>query len=118
MLYYRGTEPAEQIVIESLANVKLDVRSGVAPEITGAVRSTPDFDLLLQLPEVDHEGQRIRLMKDIVQLKKLIADKERQLSDENFQRSAPSHVWLSMNAKRNEYDLQLKKNEAALSDLK
>ena len=118
ILYYRGTEPAEQRVIESLANVKLDVRSGVAPEVTGAVRSTPDFDLLLVLPEVDHEGQRARLRKDIVQLRKWIADKDRQLSDENFRRSAPDHVWLSMGAKRNEYDLQLKKNEAALEDLK
>ena len=56
VLYCRnGSRHVDLAVIEKLANVKLDVRDEAAPKLSGAVRSTPDFDLLLELPEVDAE---------------------------------------------------------------
>ena len=118
VLYCRnGSKGVELGVIEKLANVKLDVRNESAPKLTGAVRSTPDFDLLLQLPEVDAEGQRIRLRKEIEQLEKLIADKDRQLANGKFLNSAPAHVVDSLRAKRSEYASQLEKSRTALTDL-
>ena len=62
VLYCRnGAREVELNVIEKLATVKLDIRTGTAPDLQGAVRSTPEFDLMLQLPEVDTEAQRGRL---------------------------------------------------------
>src|SRR6266436_4120043 len=87
---HNGSKSVELRVVEKMANVKLDVRNETAPELTGAVRSTPEFDLALQLPEVDAEGQRARVEKEKVQLKKLIADKDRQLANEKFLSSAPA----------------------------
>jgi valyl-tRNA synthetase len=118
VLYCRnGAKNVELSVIEKLANVKLDIRTEAAPKLSGAVRSTPDFDLLLQLPEVDSEGQRTRLQKEIADLEKLIGDKDRQLSNENFLKSAPAHIVDGMRAKRGEYVAQLEKSRAALGEL-
>jgi valyl-tRNA synthetase len=118
VLYCRnGSKEVELSVIEKLANVKLDVRNEVAPKLAGAVRSTPDFDLLLELPEVDSEGQRSRLRKEIEQLEKLIADKDRQLANDKFLSGAPAHVVDSLRAKRGEYASQLEKSRIALNDL-
>jgi len=118
VLYCRnGAKNVELSVIEKLANVKLDIRTEAAPKLSGAVRSTPDFDLLLQLPEVDSEGQRTRLQKEIADLEKLIGDKDRQLSNENFLNSAPAHIVDGMRAKRGEYVAQLEKSRAALGEL-
>ena len=118
VLYCRnGARNVELSVIEKLANVKLDIRTDPAPKLSGAVRSTPDFDLLLQLPEVDSEGQRTRLKKEIEQLEKLIVDKDRQLANDRFLKSAPPHVVDSLRAKRGEYLAQLEKSRTALAEL-
>jgi valyl-tRNA synthetase len=118
VLYCRnGSKQVELSVIEKLANVKLDVRSEAAPKLEGAVRSTPDFDLLLELPAVDSDAQRGRLAKEIDQLEKLIADKDRQLANDKFLSSAPAHVVDSLRAKRGEYVAQLEKSRALLVDL-
>ncbi len=51
VLYCRnGAKSVDLGVVEKLANVKLDIRSEAAPALQGAVRSTPDFDLSLELP--------------------------------------------------------------------
>lgn len=119
VLYCRnGSKNVELSVIEKLANVKLDIRTETPPKLSGAVRSTPDFDLILELPEVDSAGQRARLEKEIAELAKLILDKDRQLSNEKFLNGAPAHVVDSLRAKRAEYVAQRDKSEAALSDLK
>ena len=119
VLYCRnGSKQVELGVIEKLANVKLDIRNEAAPKLEGAVRSTPDFDLLLELPAVDSEAQRGRLAKEIDQLEKLIADKDRQLANDKFLISAPAHVVDSLRAKRGEYEAQLEKSRSALSDLR
>ncbi|HEX4593774.1 MAG TPA: valine--tRNA ligase, partial [Bryobacteraceae bacterium] len=118
VLYCRnGSKQVELGVIEKLANVKLDIRNEPAPKLEGAVRSTPDFDLLLELPAVDSEAQRARLVKEIDQLQKLIVDKDRQLANDKFLSSAPSHVVDSLRAKRGEYVAQLEKSRAVLNDL-
>jgi valyl-tRNA synthetase len=118
VLYCRnGSKQVELSVIEKLANVKLDVRNEAAPKLEGAVRSTPDFDLLLELPAVDSEAQRGRLAKEIEQLEKLIVDKDRQLANDKFLSSAPAHVVDSLRAKRGEYVAQLEKSRAVLNDL-
>ncbi len=118
VLYYRDeVETLELHVINRLANVNIEVRGGTAPALNGAARSTKQFDLILDLPEVDPEGERVRLKKEIAQLQKLIADKDRQLSDEKFRRGAPEHVWFSLTLKRKEYVAQLEKNRDMLDQL-
>ena len=118
VLYCRnGSKNMELGVIEKLANVKLDIRTETAPKLSGAVRSTPDFDLLLELPEVDAEGQRGRLQKEVEELEKLINDKDRQLANDKFLNGAPAHVVESLRSKRAEYVAQLEKSQAALAAL-
>jgi valyl-tRNA synthetase len=118
-LYCRnGAKHVELGVIEKLANVKLDLHNEAPAGIAGAVRSTPDFDLLLELPEVDSQGQRLRLAKEIEELEKLIADKDRQLANEKFLKGAPAHVVDSLRSKRGEYVAQLDKSRAALNNLR
>ncbi len=118
VLYCRnGAKSVDLSVVERLANVKLDIRSEAAPKLEGAVRSTPDFDLSLELPAVDSGAQRGRLAKEIEQLEKLIIDKDRQLANDKFLSSAPAHVVDSLRAKRAEYVAQLEKSRAVLNDL-
>ncbi len=118
VLYCRnGSRSVELPVIEKLATVKLDVRTGAAPDLNGAVRSTPEFDLVLRLPEVDSDIQRARLTKEIEQLEKAIADKDRQLASEKFLGSAPTHVVESLRSKRAEQAAQLEKSRATLNTL-
>jgi valyl-tRNA synthetase len=119
VLYCRnGAHRIEFGVVEKLANVRLDVRQDAAPKLEGAVRSTTEFDLLLQLPEVDVSGQRTKLKKEIEGLEKLIADKDRQLANEKFLSGAPPEIIDSLRQKRSEYDAQLEKAQAALASLK
>jgi valyl-tRNA synthetase len=118
VLYYREEiETLNEYAIKRLANVSLDVRGGTAPELKGAVRSTRQFDLILEIPQVDREGERTRLKKEIAELQKLVADKNRQLSDEKFRSNAPKHVWFTLMLKRDEYVAQLDKNREMLDQL-
>jgi valyl-tRNA synthetase len=119
VLYCRnGARRMEFGVVEKLANVKLDVHGDVAPKLEGAVRSTTEFDLFLELPEVDVTGQRAKLEKEIENLERLIVDKDRQLGNEKFLSGAPPAVVESLREKRQEYDAQLQKTRAALAGLR
>ena len=103
------SQRATQIdAIQRLANVDLQVMEGPAPKLEGAVRSTPDFDLLLHMPEA--AGQKERLEKENEQLEKQIANLEHQLTDEEFLKKAPAKVIESMRAKKAEYEARLRKN--------
>jgi len=104
-------------VVQKLANVKLAVSSDTPPRLEGAVRSTPDFDLLLETPRADLESQRSRLLKEVEQYTKLVADKDRQLANEKFLSGAPPHVVDGLRQKRGEYQAQLEKSRAALDNL-
>ncbi len=110
LLYCRnGAQSVDVAVIEKLAKVKLEVRTEVPTQLVGAVRSTPEFDLLLHVPEADAAMQRQRDAKEAGQMEKLIANIDRQLSNENFLNSAPAHVIESLQAKRAEYAARLEK---------
>jgi valyl-tRNA synthetase len=99
--------------IEALANVKLELHHQAAPKLSGAVRSTANFDLVLEMPEV--AGQKEKLGKEIEQLEKVIASSKRQLNSD-FATKAPANVVETMRAKLAEYEAQLAKNRAALGE--
>jgi valyl-tRNA synthetase len=96
--------------IEKLANVRLDFQAGIAPKAP-AVRSTAQFDLVLEVPEAQQDTQRKRLEKECEQLAKNIANSRRQLSDEVFLSRAPAKVVESIRAKLAEYEAQYAKYE-------
>jgi valyl-tRNA synthetase len=109
-LYCRnGAQNVEVAVIEKLAKVKLELRTEAPVQLVGAVRSTPEFDLLLHVPEADTVIQRQRVTKERDQLDKLIANIDRQLSNEKFLQSAPTQVIESLREKRAEYAARLEK---------
>jgi valyl-tRNA synthetase len=81
---------------------------------TGAVRSTPDFDLSLDVPHSQMEALRIRLEKERDQLVKNIANSNRQLSDDVFLGKAPAKVVDSIRTKLQEYETQFAKVESQL----
>jgi valyl-tRNA synthetase len=83
---------------------------------SGAVRSTADFDLSIDVPAGQVEAQRKRLEKEREQLEKNIANSRRQLSDEVFLSKAPEKIKDSIKAKLAEYETQLAKIQAALSE--
>jgi valyl-tRNA synthetase len=119
VLYCRnGASKVELPVIEKLAAVKLDIRTGNVEGSSGAVRSTPEFDLVLQLPEADVELQIGRLVKEIEGLEKAIKDKDRQLQSEKFLGSAPPNIVESLRTKRDEQAAQLAKSRETLENLR
>ncbi len=107
----------EREPIERLANIKVELKNDAAPKLKGAVRSTPQFDLFLQLPETDTGAVRIRLTKEIEQLEKLIANSERQLGNEEFVEKAPEKVVAQIREKMAGYQVQAGKSKATLSAL-
>jgi valyl-tRNA synthetase len=112
--YQVGTAQAE--AIQRLANVKLEfAQNGVSPK--GAVRSTHEFDLSLEVPQALTGAHRARLEKEQEQLEKVVANSRRQLADEAFVSKAPSKVVESIRQKLAEYEAQLAKIKAALDGL-
>jgi valyl-tRNA synthetase len=103
--------------IERLANVKIDLQNEPEGQLRGAVRSTPDYDLVLHLPEADTAAQRGRLQKEIEQLGKLIANSERQLLNEAFLAKAPQKVVDEIRSKLTDYQAQLAKSHQMLEGL-
>ena len=99
--------------IQKLANIKLEFTAGSAPKAP-AIRSTAEFDLILEVPKSQEDTQRKRLDKDREQLVKNIANSKRQLSDEVFLGKAPPKVVDSIRAKLADYETQLRKIEDAL----
>jgi valyl-tRNA synthetase len=88
--------------------------TGSVPK-TGAVRSTPGFDLSIDVPTGQIEAQRRRMEKEREQLIKNITNSQRQLSDEVFLGKAPVKVVDTIRAKLLEYEAQLVKIEASLN---
>jgi valyl-tRNA synthetase len=104
-------------VLERLGRVKLDVRTGAAPVLSGAVRSTQHFDLELQLPEVDRGALRDRVLKENDKLEKLVINIDRQLANERFLSNAPAHIVEELRSKRADYLAQVQKNRDTLDGL-
>jgi valyl-tRNA synthetase len=96
--------------IEKIANVKLAFQADAAPK-AAAIRSTAQFDLVLEVPAAQQEAQQKRIDKEIEQLDKNIASLERQLSDEKFLGKAPAHVVDGMRKKLDDYREQRRKYE-------
>ncbi len=105
-------------VIEKLAGVSLEFQSGTAKRGDGTLHSTPDFDLLLRLPQAESGTQRKRLEKQIEQLETVIANSRRQLEDEEFLSRAPARVVDSIRQKLADYEAQVMKSRAALETLR
>jgi valyl-tRNA synthetase len=103
--------------IRKLAGVTLDVIEGTAPKLGGAVRATPEFDLVLKVPAAQLEALRKRLDKEIQQLRKNIDSLKRQLGDDKFLAGAPAHVVEGMRGKLAEYEAQLVKSQESLDAL-
>jgi valyl-tRNA synthetase len=99
--------------IQKIANVKLDFKAEAAPK-SPAMRSTAEFDLVLQVPESQQEGQLKRVEKEREQLAKNIANSERQLTDETFLSRAPEKVVESIRQKLADYKTQLAKLDGSL----
>jgi valyl-tRNA synthetase len=99
--------------IQKIANVKLEFRAEAAPK-SPAMRSTAEFDLALQIPAAQEEGQRKRIEKERELLAKNIANSERQLADETFLGRAPAKVVESIRQKLADYKTQLQKLDGSL----
>jgi valyl-tRNA synthetase len=116
-LYSRGdaleTGRRHAEAIQRLANVALEFRAEATPK-AAAMRSTPEFDLVLAVPAAQLEAQRKRLAKEKEQLEKNIANSRRQLTDEKFLSRAPAPVVDSIRSKLTEYEAQLEKVKIAL----
>jgi valyl-tRNA synthetase len=99
----------QKAAVEKLAIVTLDLLEGAAPKGIGAVSSTPQFDLVLEIPAAMLGVLQAGIQKEKEQLEKVIANQERQLTDETFLSKAPAKVIDGMRAKLAEYKAQLKK---------
>ncbi len=104
-------------IVQKLANVQLELRSGPAPRGEGPMRSTAVFDLVLRAPMAQVAAQRKRLEKEIEQLEKVIAGSERQLGDQKFLSRAPAAVVDGIRQKLTDYKAQLVKSRHALESL-
>ena len=107
----------QQAAIERFASVKLALLNQPAPKLEGVVRSTPQFDLVLELPASSNDVLRARLEKEIQQLEKVVANSRRQLSDQTFLGKAPEKVVAGLRAKLEEYETQIQKSRATLEGL-
>jgi valyl-tRNA synthetase len=83
--------------------VKLEFCPGAAPK-SAAVRSTPELDLVLDVPQVQDDPARKQ--KELDQLNKNIANIERQLADDKFLGKAPPHIVESLRTKLSDYRAQ------------
>jgi valyl-tRNA synthetase len=99
--------------IQRLANVKLAFSADAAPK-SPVMRSTAQFDLVLEAPASQLEAQRKRLEKEREQLQKNIANSKRQLSDDTFLGKAPPPVIESIRKKLADYEEQLRKIDGAV----
>jgi valyl-tRNA synthetase len=100
--------------IQKLANITLELHPEAAPAANAAMRSTPEFDLVLRVPQTQAAAQRKRLEREREQLQKNIANSQRQLGDDVFLSKAPGHVVDSIRQKLVDYEAQLQKTQSAL----
>jgi valyl-tRNA synthetase len=94
---------ANETAISRLARVKLDLRNEAPPGVDA------EFVLQLQL-KVDRE----KVAREIGELEKVIANSQRQLTNEAFIAKAPEKIVAGMRQKQAEYEAQLAKLRASL----
>ena len=112
-----GVAETHRDAVRLLARVTLEVRREPTPGQSASMRSTSEFDLVLEIPAAQLEAQRQRLEKEVQQLEKNIANSRRQLGDDDFLQRAPGHVIDGIRQKLGEYETQLGKNRTALDAL-
>jgi valyl-tRNA synthetase len=106
-----------------LAKIKLQQQAGSIPEHRGLIRSSPDFDLQIHsAPTAVPNGAGnpesfARIVKEIENLERVIANSERQLQDPVFLGKAPEKVVAGLRAKLADYREQLAKNKKLLEGL-
>ncbi|MBI5087207.1 MAG: class I tRNA ligase family protein, partial [Acidobacteria bacterium] len=101
-------------ILDALTNTRFQIRAAGAARIAGASRSTPEFEIVLQLSGAQADAMRQRLQKEIDQLNKVIESSRRQLGSESFTAKAPAHVIEGIRAKLADYEAQLAKSLQAL----
>jgi valyl-tRNA synthetase len=94
---------ANETAISRLARAKLDLRNEAPPGVDA------EFVLQLQL-KVDRE----KVAREIGELEKVIANSQRQLTNEAFIAKAPEKIVAGMRQKQAEYEAQLAKLRASL----
>ena len=103
--------------IAKLARVELEVTDGKAPDAGGAKRSTPEFDLVLDVPAAKVDALRESLRKEVANLEKLVANSTKQLANQQFVSRAPADVVEGIRTKLADYEAQLGKSRSVLSEL-
>ena len=109
----RGMVSQNIAAIEKLTGMKLQLLDE-ASGIQGMKRSSPEWDLIAQVPADQATAQQARIRKEIEQLARVIANSERQLGDEKFTSRAPAHVVDSIKSKLTDYQAQLAKYQESL----
>ncbi|MEZ5351692.1 MAG: valine--tRNA ligase [Bryobacteraceae bacterium] len=107
----------QSAAIARFAGLDLALRPGHAPTMAGAMRATPDFELVLAVSDTQLAALKQRLEKEIAQLEKTITNSERQLGDEKFIGRAPDHIVAGMREKLGEYRAQVDKSRQVLAGL-
>ena len=103
---------SDAATIQYGTNTQLSLHNGPGPE--GALPVMPGVDFMLEdVPSVD-ANQRARMEKEIAELEKVVANSQRQLSNEAFLAKAPEKIVAGMRQKQAEYEAQLAKLRAAL----
>ncbi|MCU1236951.1 MAG: valyl-tRNA synthetase [Candidatus Solibacter sp.] len=97
--------------IQKIARTTLEFKAEAPPK-ADVIRSTVEFDLVLDIPKVAEDPARKQ--KEREQLEKNIANSERQLGDEVFLSKAPQKVVDSIRAKLADYKAQLAKLNGSL----
>jgi valyl-tRNA synthetase len=121
---HAGVFGAEDLsAIGSLAKINVTQHSGSISEHKGLIRSSPDFDLQIHAaPAAAQNGagsteSYARIVKEIENLERVIANSERQLQDPIFLGKAPEKVVAGLRAKLADYQDQLAKNRKLLEGL-
>ena len=92
--------------IQKIARTTLEFKAEAAPK-AGVMRSTVEFDLVLDIPKVQEDPARKQ--KEREQLEKNIANSKRQLTDDVFLSKAPAKIVDTIRAKLADYEAQLVK---------
>ena len=109
---------ADLAAIGSIAKLALNQKSGSINDKAGLIRSTPGFDLQLNIEVAASDNNAFnpeRIQKEAEKLRLNIANCERQLADPVFVSKAPEKVVESIRQKLTEYREQLVKNEKLLA---
>jgi valyl-tRNA synthetase len=104
----------ELLAIERLANLKIEQRPRSVGPQHGVIRSTSHFDLQIHAAA---SGGRARLLKEIADLERAVAQKELRLNDPNFNARAPESVRNKEREAYVAYKAQLQKNKALLEGM-